>query len=96
MTGNDELRIVSRLVPSPVLAVFGVKAGVWQDQSLNRLAPYDVRLDNFIHIGEGDPAIPDGIRINDQIRTVLALVQAACLIGSDSSFQSARRQLFFE
>ena len=55
-----------------------------------------MRLDNFIYIGESDSAIPDRIGIDDQIRAMLALVQAARLISPNSPLESTRCQLLFE
>jgi hypothetical protein len=55
-----------------------------------------VRLDDLIDIGFGDMSIPDGVRIHDDIRPVLALIEAAGLVGPDSPFKPSQRQLLFE
>lgn len=75
--------------PLAVVAILGVEAGFGNHQSFNRLSLHDVRVDDFVHIGERDPAVPDGIGIHHQVRTMLALVKAAGLIGPHFSFQSA-------
>ena len=73
-----------------------VEARVRQHKSLSRLSAYDVRLDNLIHISESDPAVPNSIRIDDEIRAMLALIKATRLIGPYSSFKATLRQLLFE
>src|ERR1700730_8747799 len=73
-----------------------VKAGVRQHESVNRLSAYDVRLDNLIHIAESDPAVPNSIRIDEEIRAGLALIKATRLIGPYLSLKSTFRQLLFE
>jgi hypothetical protein len=78
-----------------VLAI-GVKAGIGQDQSLHWLSTYDVGFDNLIHIGRRDSAIPDRVRVHDQIRTMLALIQTAGLVGAYLPLEPPRCQLFLE
>lgn len=53
-------------------------------------------LDNFIHIGETDMAIPHGVRIYDQVRTVFALIKAASFIRPHPVLETTLRQLRFE
>jgi hypothetical protein len=79
-----------------MLATGRVYAGFAQHQALNRFASNNVRVDDFIHIGGRDSTVPDGFRINHQVRTMLALVQAARLIRPDSSLQPAFRQFLFK
>ena len=50
----------------------------------------------FIDVGRCDVAIPRRIRINHQVRTVLALIQAARLIGSHLSLQSTFCEFLLE
>src|SRR5437879_8278007 len=56
----------------------------------------DVGIDNLIDIGGGDPAVPHAFRIDDQIGTVLTLVQAARLVSPHLVFQTAFRESLFE
>jgi hypothetical protein len=79
----------------PVFAVC-IDARVGQPQSLNGFAANDVRLDNFVHIGWRDVAVPDPFGIHDEIGPVLALVKAARLIGANPVLQPTLRQLLFE
>jgi hypothetical protein len=85
-----------RLLSRPVFAMLGIEAGIREYQTFDRLSPNDVRLDDLIYVRQRDSSVPHGVRIHDQIGTVLALIEAACLIGSNSSLQPKRRQLFFE
>ena len=74
----------------------GVEAGVCQHQPLYRLSSDDMRLDNLIQISQGYAAVPHGVRINHQIRAVLALVETTGLVGPDLPFQPSLGQLLFE
>src|SRR5580698_960286 len=77
----------SRLgLSGPVLATLGVDAGVFHHQSLDGFAADNVSIDNLFHVGQLHPAIPDGVGINDHVRTVLALVETAGLVGPDLAF----------
>ena len=58
-----------------------INAGIGQNQPFDRLSAQNVGFDDFIYVGDCDSAIPDRIRINHDIRPVLALVQAAGFIG---------------
>jgi hypothetical protein len=73
-----------------------IEAGLRQPQPLDGLSADDVRFDDFINIGFGDVAVPDRVGINHNIRSVLALIQTARLIGSHTPLQSAFGQLLFE
>jgi hypothetical protein len=73
-----------------------VEAGLRQNESLNRLSAYDVRLDNLIHIAGCDPAVPNSIRIDDEIRAMLALIKTTRLIRPYFSLKPTFRQLLFE
>jgi hypothetical protein len=79
-----------------VLAGFGVQARVRYAQALDWLSADDVRFDNFIHIGLGDVAVPDRLGIDYEVGAMLALVEAAGLVGSHSAFEAALRQLLLE
>jgi hypothetical protein len=74
----------------------GIQTGIWQSQALYWFSSNNVRFDNFVHVGGGYAPVPDGFRIDDQVGTVLALIEATGLVGSHSFFQSALRQLLFE
>ena len=82
--------------PWLVLTSRTVDAGLAQHQPLNGLSSNDVRVDDLVHIAECHAAVPDPFRINYQVRTVLALVQTAGLIGSNFSLQSALCQFLLE
>jgi hypothetical protein len=73
-----------------------VEAFVGQTKAFDWLAADDVRIDDFVDVGFGDEAIPDGLRIDDKVGTVLALVEASGLIGADAAFQSAFAELLLE
>jgi len=60
-----------------VFAGWGVEAGVCEAEAFDRPASEDVRLDNLVDIGFGDVTVPDGVRVDHNVRAVLALVEAA-------------------
>jgi hypothetical protein len=79
-----------------VLARSGVQAVVGQQQTLDGFAADDVRLDDFVEVSFGDVSVPDGIRIDHDIRTVLALIEATGLIGAHFALKAAFREFLLE
>ena len=79
-----------------MFAGWGVKAGFGQAQALHRFSPHDVGLDNLIDIGLGDMPVPDCVGIDDDVRAVFALIEAARLISAYLALQSAFCQLLLE
>jgi hypothetical protein len=73
-----------------------IQTRIGNNQSLHGPAADDVRVHNFIDIGCGDAAVPHGIRVNHDRRTVLALVQAPGFVGANPAFDAALRQLDLE
>ena len=73
-----------------------IEAGVGQHQTLDRSAADNVGLDNFIDVGFGHVSIPNALRIDHQIGSVLALIEAARLVGSHPSLEAAFRQFLFK
>ena len=73
-----------------------VQTRIWNDQPLHQLSTQDVRVDDLVNIGQGHMPVPDSIRINHDVGTVLALVEASSLVGTNFSFQSVRRQFLLE
>ena len=61
-----------------------IETGIRNDQPLNGLTANDVGCDNLIHVCRRYASIPDTIRVDYDVGTMLALVQAACLVGTDS------------
>src|SRR5437879_1157763 len=55
-----------------VLTGFGIETRFRKPEPLDRTSSENVRLDDLIDIGFGDMSIPDGVRIHDDIRPVLA------------------------
>jgi hypothetical protein len=53
-------------------------------------------LDDLIHIGYADMGVPHGFRIDDQVRTVFALIEAAGFIRPHPVLETTLRQLLFE
>jgi len=80
----------------PVFARGSVYAVVGEHQALDWLAADDVGLDDFIDIGLSDLAIPNSVRINDDVRTMLTLIETAGLVGSHFAFEAAFGQLLLE
>ena len=81
---------------APVLTACGVQAFILQPQSFYWLSADDVLLDDFIHVSQRDAGVPDGLGIDDDIRPVLTLIEASCLVGTHSAFQSALGKFHFE
>jgi hypothetical protein len=79
-----------------MFAGLGIQAGIRHAKPLDRFAAHDVRFDNFIHIGFGDEPIPHRFGINDEVRSVLALVEAAGLVGPYAALEAALRQFLLE
>ena len=79
-----------------MLTAVGIEARFGELKPFHGLSPDDVRLDDFIHIGFGDVTIPDGVRIDHDVWSMLALIEAAGLIGANLAFQAALRKLLFE
>ena len=73
-----------------------VEAGIRQPEPFHWFAADDVRFDDLLDIGFGDVPVPDGVWIDNEVGAVLALVEAARLIGAHSSFQSTLGQFLFE
>jgi hypothetical protein len=79
-----------------VYARIGVEAGVRQAEALDRFPTEDVRLNDFLDIRLGDGSVPNGVRVNHKVRPVLALIEAAGLIGPNFPLQAALGQLLFK
>jgi hypothetical protein len=79
-----------------MLASLRVQARIGQPQPLDRLPAKNMRLDNLRDIRLGDVSIPNRIRINDHIRSVLALVEAARLIRPHAPLQPVLSQFLLE
>src|SRR5579871_4220149 len=79
-----------------VLARRSVQTLVGEAQTLDRLAADDVRLDDFVDIGLGDMAVPDGVGIDHDVGPVLTLIEAAGLVGAHATFESTLGQLLLE
>jgi hypothetical protein len=79
-----------------MLTAFGIEAGFGELKPFQGFSPDDVRLDDFIHIGFGDVPIPDCVRIDHDVWSMLALIETARLIGPNLAFQAALRELLFE
>ena len=85
----------SSLLP-PVFAAWRVQAAIRQAQAFDRHSTQNVALNNFVEVSGGHSAIPDAFRIHDQVRSVLALVQASGFVGSHLSFEAALGQFSLE
>jgi len=73
-----------------------VQAVIGNHQPLDRPSSNNVGFENLVDIRFGDVPIPDGFRINNDVRSMLALVKAAGLIGPDLPFEPAFRKLLLE
>jgi hypothetical protein len=77
-------------------AVWGVQAGVGDDQPLDGFVADDVGGDDFFDVMFGDMAVPDGVGINDDGGSVLALVEASGLVGPNGVANAVLGQDFLK
>jgi len=73
-----------------------IQARRHEHQSLYRFAAHNVRVDDFVNVRLGHASIPNGLRVDNYSRPVLALIKAPRLIGPDSPLEAALRQFFFD
>jgi len=64
-------------------AGFGVDAGFGKAQTLHGTPLNEVLLDDLVDVAGVNIAVPDGLGVDDNNGTVLALIQAAGLVGTD-------------
>jgi hypothetical protein len=74
----------------------GIQALVSQPESFHRTSSHDVGFHNLVYIIQRDSSIPDCFRINHNVWPMLALIQAAGVIGANSALQSELRQFLLE
>ena len=74
----------------------GIQARFGDLQSFDVPALQNMFTDDFVDMVCGDSAIPDFIGINNDIRSVFALIKAAGLVGAHSSLQTERRQFLLK
>lgn len=67
-----------------------------QAKTLYWLSADDMRVDDLVNIGFGDVAVPDGLGIYHDVWSVLALIEAAGLIGADSALQATLGEFLLE
>ena len=63
----------------------GVEAIVGDDEALDGASGDQVLTDDFRHVVDGDAAVPDGFRVDDDGGAVLALVETSSLVGADGA-----------
>ena len=73
-----------------------IDAGVRQHQSIDRLTPDDVGLDNLVDIGGCHAPVPNPVRIDNQIGTVFTLIEASRFVCPYSVFETALCQFLLE
>ena len=76
--------------------MLGVEAGFGKAEALDRAAMQDVLGDDLVYVLELDESIPDGLGVDDDYGAVLALIEAAGLIGSDGVLEACLLEGFFE
>jgi hypothetical protein len=86
----------SLLFSRAVLASRRIEARGREHQSLHGLAAHNVRVNDFVNVRFGHAPVPNCLRVDHDIRTVLALIETARLVGPHSPLKSALRQLLFE
>jgi hypothetical protein len=79
-----------------VFARGSVEAGIGKSEALDQLAAEDVRFNDLLDICFRNVSVPDCVWVDHDVRTMLALIEAARLIGANFSFQAAFCQLLLE
>ena len=74
----------------------GIQALVFQPESFHRTSPHDVGFNDLVYITQRDSAIPDCFRIDYNVWPMLALIEAARVVGANSALQSALGELLLE
>ena len=73
-----------------------VQAIVGDQQVVEDLAPEDRPVHDAVHVLGPDPAVPDPLRVDHHGRPVLALLQAAGVVGTGQGPEPGRLQLSLE
>jgi len=68
----------------PVRTDGGVEAVVSDDKALDGTSADEVFADDLGDVFDLDPAIPDGFRVDDDGRAVLALLEASGFVDADA------------
>ena len=79
-----------------VRAVIGVEACFGEPETLDGATVEDVLGDDLVYVVEIDEAVPDGLGVDDDRRAVLALVEAAGLVGANGVFETGIFESFLE
>jgi hypothetical protein len=66
-----------------------VDAGFSQTEALDGSTLAEMLLDYLLDVPRMDVAVPDGLRIDDDDWTVLALVEAAGFVGANLKFEAS-------
>jgi hypothetical protein len=69
--------------------MLGIEAGAGKSKPLHGTAMDEVFIDDFIDIFEPDEAVPDCLGIDHNGWAVLALVEAAGLVGADEVLEAS-------
>jgi hypothetical protein len=69
-------------------ALLDVEADVGEAQALDRTAVEEMLRDDFFDVFDVDEAVPNGLRIDNNDRTVFALVETARFVGPDVVFEA--------
>lgn len=77
-------------------AALRIQTRVGNEQAFNWLVADDVGVDNLVHVGFCDSAIPDCVGIDDDVWPMLALIEAARLVRANRSFDATPSQFNLE
>ena len=72
-----------------MLTRLSIETLVCEAKALDWLPSDDMRIDDLVDISLSDVAVPDSFGIDDDVRSVLALVQTSGLVRADAPFQSS-------
>ena len=79
-----------------MIACWRIDAVISQPQSFYWNAASDVRFDDLGYVLKANAAIPNLIRINHNIRSMLALIQTSSFIGANCGLEAARGDGIFK
>lgn len=77
-------------------AVLGVEAGVGEAEALDGTVVEEVLDNDLFDVPGVDVAVPDGFGVDDDDGAVLALVEAAGLVGTDVMLEAGFLDGIFE
>jgi len=94
--GGEDLVALLGLPPKLMRAAYCVDAFFREEEARNRRSIDDVGLDDLGHVFRLHTTVPDAFGVDDDCRTVFALVKTTRLVCPHGVGKAARGQFLFE